>query len=183
MRTTIAQRDLGVCRICSLRMEAGEWVSVSLTRGTAHTGCIGRRSESAAVAQTTTRPDPSSGYLFGDAQQATLEHAKEVLGVRHISFDGVSALGIDVPRLAGQLARVYELMTDGEYRTLGEIADVIGGWESSISARLRDLRKTRFGGHQVIVRQRQASPLIFEYKLILRGGKEGDGDGQQLTAA
>jgi hypothetical protein len=117
----------------------------------------------------------SSGYLFGDAEQATLEHAKEVLGVHHISFDGATSLGIDAPRLAGQLARVFELMSDGKFRTLAQIADAAGCLETSASARLRDLRKARFGSHAVVSRQVADSPLLYEYRLIINERKEMDG--------
>ena len=51
---------------------------------------------------------------------------------------------LDGERLAGQLSRVYRLMRDGKWRTLREIADVVGGSEAGVSARLRDLRKDEF---------------------------------------
>lgn len=40
-------------------------------------------------------------------------------------------------------------MLDGQWRTLAGIQEIVGGTESSISARLRDLRKQKFGGYQV----------------------------------
>lgn len=172
MQTTIAQHDLGTCRICNLRMEAGEWVSVSKTQGTAHTGCLLLRSENTPAA------DTEIGPLFGDAEQATLEHAKRLLGVKHISFDGATTLGVDQPRLAGQLAKIYSLMKDGRFRTLEQIANAAGCLETSASSRLRDFRKAKFGGHTVISRQVEGVPLLFEYQLILREVKEADGQRQ-----
>lgn len=55
----------------------------------------------------------------------------------------------DGARLTSQLERVRTFMGDGRWRTLAEIADAIGGTEPSASARLRDLRKDKFGGYQV----------------------------------
>lgn len=55
----------------------------------------------------------------------------------------------DGGRLSGQLERVRLLMADGAWRTLAEIAEAVGGSEAGVSARLRDLRKQRFGGRTV----------------------------------
>ena len=69
----------------------------------------------------------------------------------------------DQARLSGLLGRVHELMKDGAWRGLQEIAGACKGTESSVSARLRDLRKERFGSHQV-ERRRQPGGF-FEYRL------------------
>jgi len=55
----------------------------------------------------------------------------------------------DEERLKSQLSRVRRLMRDGEWRTLTDIQQAVGGSEAGISARLRDLRKTRHGSHAV----------------------------------
>ena len=55
----------------------------------------------------------------------------------------------DGTRLSSLLDAVRDLMADGQYRTLHSIAEAVGGSEASVSARLRDLRKERFGGHMV----------------------------------
>lgn len=55
----------------------------------------------------------------------------------------------DGSRLSGQLDRVKRVMIDGEWRTLHELASATRGSEAGVSARLRDLRKARFGGHTV----------------------------------
>jgi hypothetical protein len=49
----------------------------------------------------------------------------------------------DGERLSGALARTYELMADGRWRTLQEIAEAVGCTEAGASARLRDMRKDR----------------------------------------
>jgi hypothetical protein len=77
----------------------------------------------------------------------------------------------DEKRLGRLLGAVEACMRDGAWRTLAEIRASIGiGTEASISARLRDLRKERFGGHEV-ERRRRGLPAdgLWEYRLVLRG--------------
>jgi hypothetical protein len=72
-------------------------------------------------------------------------------------------------RLRGQILRVYDLMKDGEWRSLSEIESLIGDPPASISAQLRHLRKKRFGSHTVSKRARGDRHLgLFEYQLILK---------------
>jgi hypothetical protein len=74
----------------------------------------------------------------------------------------------DDVRLRGQIARIYQLMKDGEWRTLAEIEIVTGDPPASISAQLRHLRKKRFGSHLVEKRPRgNRLHGLFEYKLLL----------------
>jgi hypothetical protein len=56
---------------------------------------------------------------------------------------------IDGKRLSTQLQVVKNLMLDGQWRTLKGIGALVGAPESSVSARLRDLRKPHFGGYVV----------------------------------
>lgn len=46
----------------------------------------------------------------------------------------------DFSRLNAQQLRVYDIVNDGSWHTLREIADRTGDPEASVSARLRDLR-------------------------------------------
>lgn len=83
-------------------------------------------------------------------------------------FDGNTFdAALDSERLTGQLGKVFSLMCDGRYRTLGEIVNAIGGGsEASVSARLRDLRKPKFGSHVVNRRRRgEGANGCFEYQL------------------
>jgi len=73
----------------------------------------------------------------------------------------------DGPRLASQLDRVTSLMRDGRWRTLGEIAQSVEGSEPAVSARLRDLRKPRFGGWTV--ERRYVAGGLWEYRVIAAG--------------
>jgi hypothetical protein len=74
----------------------------------------------------------------------------------------------DRDRLLRQMERVRACMKDGEWRTLYEIQAVTGDSVQSISARLRDFRKQRFGSHTVNRRRRGLERRgLFEYQLIL----------------
>ena len=72
----------------------------------------------------------------------------------------------DFFRLNTQLSRVLDLMIDGKWRTLREIANEIESPEASISARLRDLRKRKFGEFYVNRRRRGDDKAgLFEYSV------------------
>lgn len=64
----------------------------------------------------------------------------------------------DEARLTGQLAATRQAMSDGRWWTLADLAREVGrllgrrASEAAISARIRDLRKPQFGGHQVTPR-------------------------------
>lgn len=92
------------------------------------------------------------------------------------TFDGETYnKHIDGNRLTSQFDRVHGLMLDGQWRTLGEIAEAISyppydqASEAGVSARLRDLRKPRFGGYEVERRRRHGAGL-YEYRLIVVRG-------------
>jgi hypothetical protein len=69
----------------------------------------------------------------------------------------------DHGRLSSELGRVKDLMIDGKWRTLADIAMVVGDPEASISARLRDLRKKKFG--EYIVERRYLYDGLWEYRV------------------
>lgn len=71
----------------------------------------------------------------------------------------------DGDRLNRQARVVFNLMCDGEWRTLAAIATIVDEPEASVSARLRDLRKKRFGEH--VVERRYVGNGLWEYKLAL----------------
>jgi hypothetical protein len=70
----------------------------------------------------------------------------------------------DADRLGAQCQRVLDVMRDGRWRTLRQLSDESDAPEASVSARLRDLRKPRFGGHQV-ERRRVNDAGTWEYKV------------------
>lgn len=71
----------------------------------------------------------------------------------------------DGERLAAQHERVKAFMSDGVFRTLAEIREATGFPEASISARLRDFRKERFGSHGVD--RRFVRRGLWAYRLVL----------------
>lgn len=82
-------------------------------------------------------------------------------------FDGPAYdPALDHDRLRRQLGRVWDLMRDGRWRTLYEIAEATGDPETSTSAQLRHLRKPRFGGYVVEKRRRTATGGTWEYRLL-----------------
>lgn len=86
-------------------------------------------------------------------------------------FDGEAIEpGLDDARLGRQLAGVLAALSRGGWWTLAELTAVAGGSEAGVSARVRDLRKTRFGGH-VIERRRRGDPTrgLHEYRLGEQG--------------
>jgi len=90
------------------------------------------------------------------------------------SFDGETYdPAKDKDRLKKQLGRVWDTMKDGKWRTLDEIRWVCGDGDSeaAVSARLRDLRKPKFGGYVVLRRPRgPREDGLFEYQLLASDG-------------
>lgn len=73
---------------------------------------------------------------------------------------------LDRDRLAKQLGRVFDALRAHQWLTLRELSGITRDPESSISARIRDLRKERFGGHTILRRRRDVPARgIFEYRL------------------
>ena len=70
----------------------------------------------------------------------------------------------DRERLGKQLEAVRALMRDGRWRTLAEIAHAVGAPEASVSARLRDMRKEKFGA-DLVRAQRRAGGALWEYRV------------------
>ena len=86
-----------------------------------------------------------------------------------MDFDGSTYQSkYDHKRLHCLLDRVKELMSDGKYRTLAEIKSIVGGSEGGVGARLRDLRKAKFGAY-VLNTRRRGNPYdgLWEYQLLL----------------
>lgn len=84
---------------------------------------------------------------------------------------------LDGERVAKQHERIRDLMLDGSWRTLDDIAEHTGDPASSISAQLRHLRKTRFGGYAVEKRRRgDEKGGLWEYQVR-------PGEGQPVRVA
>jgi hypothetical protein len=70
----------------------------------------------------------------------------------------------DSARLGHELGRVWSVMLDGRWRRLTAIAIAAQSPEASVSARLRDLRKERFGSHTV--ERRYVAAGLWEYRVL-----------------
>ena len=75
----------------------------------------------------------------------------------------------DDARLTTQLQKIYDLMADGQWRTLAQIEAATGEPGASMSAQLRNLRKIHLGGHTV--NRRYVGAGLYEYSLVVRGGE------------
>lgn len=70
----------------------------------------------------------------------------------------------DGERLSRLTDRVWTFMADGEWHTLTAIARTTLGTEASVSARLRDFRKARFGSHTV--ERRYLFDGLWQYRVV-----------------
>ena len=85
-------------------------------------------------------------------------------------FDGETYdPAIDGDRLAGQLGRVAVALRTGEWFTIAALRAIAGGTEAAVSARIRDLRKSKFGGHTVERRRVAGEAGLWEYRLVTNG--------------
>ena len=67
-----------------------------------------------------------------------------------LKFDGADYIPErDNDRLGAQLKRIFDIVIDGQWRTLQDISELTGDPHASISAQLRHLRKPRFGSWNV----------------------------------
>jgi hypothetical protein len=71
----------------------------------------------------------------------------------------------DKDRLLTQLGRVRDVMFDGQWHTLSELVARCGGSDASVSARIRDLRKKRFGSYHV--ESKRVHEGLWRYRLEL----------------
>ena len=86
-------------------------------------------------------------------------------------FDGETIdVAQDQDRLGKQLDAVRCALDGGRWWTLSELSVRVRAPEASVSARIRDLRKERFGGHRIERRRVQDGNGLHEYRL--EGGEE-----------
>jgi hypothetical protein len=77
----------------------------------------------------------------------------------------------DHTHLTGQLRRVYDAMAGGEWWTVPELEKALlpGGYvsQTGIAARIRDLRKPKFGGFSIEARRRAGDGThLWEYRIV-----------------
>jgi hypothetical protein len=84
----------------------------------------------------------------------------------NVTFDGGTySERLDRVRLLSQLDYVRDFLLQHGWVTLYLISQELEYPESSVSARIRDLRKEKFGGFKVV--RRRKSEGTFEYKIEL----------------
>lgn len=87
--------------------------------------------------------------------------------IRLYDFDGKTYEPLfDRRRLNSQHRLVFNIMQDGAWRTLYDLSQKTNCPEQSVSARLRDFRKQRFGGHTV--ERRRVTGGVFQYRLVVK---------------
>lgn len=84
-------------------------------------------------------------------------------------------------RLVSQLERVYRLMCNGTGWTLEDLSLAANAPTSSVSSRIRDLRKPRFGGN--IIQRVHEHGGIYTYWLVGEPRPLLDGKGQRSLKA
>ncbi len=87
-------------------------------------------------------------------------------------FDGITYdRKLDRPRLQHQIdALKLYLSQDGGWHTLESLSGNLGYPMQSISARLRDLRKPKFGGYEIARRRVPGQRGLWEYSLVSKLG-------------
>ena len=71
----------------------------------------------------------------------------------------------DYERLKDQYKTIFSLMSDGNWRTLGQISQITKHPPASISAQLRHARKNKFGSHEV--NKKYLGEGLYSYQLIV----------------
>jgi hypothetical protein len=85
-------------------------------------------------------------------------------------FDGDTYIPeLDRERLKTLFERVFDAMKNGHWYTLRQLSVRTGGSEASVSARIRDFRKEKFGEYEVL-RKREDSGLHY-YRLVVGQGE------------
>ena len=74
----------------------------------------------------------------------------------------------DYKRLNEQYQKIFDLMKDGEWRSLEEISRATGAPPASASAQMRHARKTRFGSHTV--NKKYMGDGLYLYQLVVKRG-------------
>ena len=90
-----------------------------------------------------------------------------------VMFDGVDVKpGVDNVRLNGQLLDIFECISDMGWYSLKDIEEETGHGQASISAQLRNLRKSRFGGYIIDRKRAFDGSGLYLYRLVGKGKQE-----------
>jgi len=82
-----------------------------------------------------------------------------------VAFAGKSyQAAFDYDRLSDQLKVVHRIMSDGRWHFLPELVEALGCKEQSASARVRDLRKEKYGSHNI--QTERVSGGLYRYRMV-----------------
>jgi len=91
---------------------------------------------------------------------------EDFMSVLDCEFEGKTIVPErDAARLRRQYDRVFAVMSDGQPHTLAEISKRTGDGEASVSARLRDMRRVKFGSNDI--RTTHVADGLHQYRLVL----------------
>jgi hypothetical protein len=79
----------------------------------------------------------------------------------------------DGARLFRQAADVWSVMHDGRWYSLQALSEMTGHPPQSVSARIRDFRKERYGSHRVDRQRYGLHRGLFVYRLVPNLEREG----------
>jgi DNA-binding Lrp family transcriptional regulator len=91
-------------------------------------------------------------------------------------FDGDTYDAVDYDKFSRQLKNVFDVMKDGQWHSISMIARSVGCSQQSASARLRDLRKAKFGAYNMERQRMKSISGTYVYRLV---GSKGDGEPQR----
>ncbi len=86
-----------------------------------------------------------------------------------VSLPKMEERPIKIRKLKGKMRRQFQLMQSGDWFTLEELRNVIGGLDSTISSNLRTYRKEFYGSNTVLcelVDIDNPNKQLYKYKLI-----------------
>lgn len=89
----------------------------------------------------------------------------------------------DYERLNKQQKRVYDVMKDGCWHTLRQISDQTGDPEASISARIRDFRKERFGGLTIERAPKETFGGLWAYRIVMEEVETDAGEQSEQSSS
>lgn len=118
-----------------------------------------------AAGKTRTSPHAYRAARADVEDRAELERARRARATTG-ARDGDTYRDFDYARLNGQAKRVFDVMRDGKWRTLDELAAATGDPATSCQSRLRDFRKPQFGSLAVDTEKPDGSNL-WRYRLVL----------------
>lgn len=90
----------------------------------------------------------------------------------HITFKGPVLEDCDLPRLTSKARKIWDIMADGQWHNLNDVAAFLGYPHSSVTACVRAFRFKKNGGHTVERLRALEGRGTFLYRLVAVGKDE-----------